>query len=226
MQTAYSVASAKPAPIADPREPLALLRLLETLDMDGVDSALRDSALRDASNGPQPTPTAHRLADRRKRASGEVVLVVTVGITDNERFCRHAWVMSAFANAKPLSPRRLHAFLAHRQLARRRSWLLAAAHVVLAGPDISEMSEWSRGGRAGRGRSPAGTPAARRECGTIAHLVARGNVNALTGCLAGTKRGRLAVRPPRSHPLCEYLAAPRVGLEPTTLRLTAGCSAN
>ena len=40
------------------------------------------------------------------------------------------------------------------------------------------------------------------------------------------ERGRPSVRPRRISLLCRYFATPRVGLEPTTLRLTAGCSAN
>jgi hypothetical protein len=85
----------------------ALLRVLDALDMHGVDSVLRDSALRNASHRPERSSTAHRLADRRRRASGEVVFVVPVRKADHERLCRHASVMSVFANLKLLSPSRL-----------------------------------------------------------------------------------------------------------------------
>ena len=47
-----------------------------------------------------------------------------------------------------------------------------------------------------------------------------------TGTTLSTKRGHLTGCPLRISPFCRYFAAPRVGLEPTTLRLTAGCSAN
>jgi hypothetical protein len=40
----------------------------------------------------------------------------------------------------------------------------------------------------------------------------------------GTKKGASRGRPSRFWRICRLFAAPRVGLEPTTLRLTAGCS--
>ena len=51
----------------------------------------RDELLRDPSNQPEHAPTAHRVADRRKGASGdgEVVLEVTAGETDHEGLSGH-----------------------------------------------------------------------------------------------------------------------------------------
>jgi hypothetical protein len=85
-----------------------LLRVLDRLDMHGVNSVLRDSALRDAVDQPERSSTAQRLADPRRRAPGDDVFVVPVRKTDHERFCRHAVVMSVFANLKLMAPALLH----------------------------------------------------------------------------------------------------------------------
>jgi integrase len=48
----------------------------------------------------------------------------------------------------------------------------------------------------------------------------------LTGVQSWVEKGRLSGRPSRCSACFLAFEAPRVGLEPTTLRLTAGCSAN
>ena len=72
-----------------PDPPDDRLRGFPRLDRLNVDYL--DELLRDPSDKPEHAPTAHRVADGRKGASGdgEVVLEVPVGETDHERFSGH-----------------------------------------------------------------------------------------------------------------------------------------
>ena len=75
-----------------------------------------DAVADDPRHAPEVALTSHRVSDYRKGLSSEVVLKVTVRVTDQQRLCRHAWVMSAFASSKLASPSRLHEAVAHAPL--------------------------------------------------------------------------------------------------------------
>jgi Phage integrase family len=53
-----------------------------------------------------------------------------------------------------------------------------------------------------------------------------GELDAVRGTKTGTKSTSSSPDAQQKGPVSRALEAPRVGLEPTTLRLTAGCSAN
>jgi hypothetical protein len=107
----------------------------------------------------------------------------------------------------------------------RRPWPDRGAPVRICSAEHLEVRHHDHATRASRA-AVAARPRQARSATTTASAYSTGA--AVAAVMArrgrGTRRRRCALT--RKAPRLQGVSAPRVGLEPTTLRLTAGCSAN